>query len=315
MTNSRTVRTVQRILDSYRQDEAVNYLDGKNLPTRETVAGIAQELIQLMFPGFHNRVPIRSAEVPNFVKRAVSSIGRQLRYEIEKVLSFEVRLRNRSKSSSETAHRAATITDRFLIQLPDVRRKLASDVQAAYEGDPAATSADEVILAYPGLEAITIQRIAHLLYQEHVLMIPRLMTEWAHSRTGIDIHPGAQIASHFFIDHGTGVVIGETTVIGSHVKIYQGVTLGAKSFAKDAKGRIVKGIKRHPNVGNHVTIYSNATILGGDTSIGDGSTIAANVFLTRSVPSNSLVYYEEAELKIVPKQQKPAASASRRPKI
>lgn len=312
MNNAKNIR---KILESYRQHDAVNYIDGKNLPARETIAEIARDLVQVMFPGFHDRAPILSKRAPGCVNHLLRSIERRLHHEIKKSLEFVRGLPGRRPSRGGEEREASAIIARFLDQLPAVRHQLASDVQAAYEGDPAATCSEEVILAYPGLEAITIQRLAHLLYAAHVPLIPRILTEWSHSRTGIDIHPGARIGSHFFIDHGTGVVAGETTVIGSHVKIYQGVSLGAKSFAKDAKGRIVKGIKRHPNVGSHVTIYANATILGGDTTIGDGSTIAANVFLTRSVPPNSLVYYEEAELKIVPKKQKPQASASRRPKI
>ncbi|MEM0968549.1 MAG: serine O-acetyltransferase EpsC, partial [Verrucomicrobiota bacterium] len=175
-----------------------------------------------------------------------------------------------------------------------VRQLLRTDVEAAYEGDPAATSYEEIILSYPAIEAIAIQRLAHLLYEKQVPLIPRMMTEWAHNRTGIDIHPGASIGSHFFIDHGTGVVVGETCQIGAHVKLYHGVTLGARSFPKDADGKIVKGNKRHPNVEDHVTIYPNATILGGKTTIGQGSTIGANVFLRTSVPPATLVTTEGA---------------------
>lgn len=161
--------------------------------------------------------------------------------------------------------------------------------QPAYEGDPSAQSHEEIVLAYPGLEAVAIQRTAHLLYREKVPLIPRMMTEWAHGRTGIDIHPGAQIGSHFFIDHGTGVVIGETCVIGHHVKLYHGVTLGARSFQKDGEGQLVRGTKRHPDVEDYVTIYPNGIILGGDTVIGARSTIGANVFLMRSIPPDTLL--------------------------
>src|ERR1039457_6946295 len=169
---------------------------------------------------------------------------------------------------------------------------LWTDIDAAFEGDPAAKSYEEIILAYPALEAIAIQRMAHILYLKELPLIPRIMTEWAHSRTGIDIHPGARISSHFFIDHGTGVVIGETCKIGKRVKLYHGVTLGARSFAKDEAGHIVKGGKRHPNVEDNVTIYPNSTILGGEPVIGANSTIGANVFLMHSVPPDSLVVYE-----------------------
>jgi serine O-acetyltransferase len=180
--------------------------------------------------------------------------------------------------------------------LSPVRELLRADIEAAFEGDPAVLYSEEIILSYPFIEAIAIQRLAHILYLAGTPIIPRMMTEWAHSRTGIDIHPGAKIGSHFFLDHGTGVVIGETCVIGNRVKLYHGVTLGARSFAKDEAGRLVKGGKRHPNVGDNVTIYPNSTILGGETIIGANSTIGANVFLMQSVPPDSLVIYEEKQL-------------------
>jgi serine O-acetyltransferase len=188
------------------------------------------------------------------------------------------------------------IMEKFCQSLPEVRELLRADIAAAYEGDPAAQCPEEIILSYPFIEAISIQRLAHRLHRFGAPLIPRMMTEWAHSRTGIDIHPGASIGSHFFIDHGTGVVVGETCRIGNHVKLYHGVTLGARSFAKDESGHVVKGGKRHPDVEDNVTIYPNSTILGGETVIGANSTIGANVFLMHSVPPNSLVVYEEKQL-------------------
>lgn len=186
---------------------------------------------------------------------------------------------------------AKQIVSRFVAQLPEVKRLVETDVQAAYEGDPAATSPMEVVMAYPGLYAVTIHRLAHELYRLGVPIIPRIMSELAHSKTGIDIHPGATIGEHFFIDHGTGVVVGETTVIGRNVKLYQGVTLGALSFDKDpVTGALVKGVKRHPNVEDNVVIYAGATILGGKTTIGHDSEIGGNVWLKDSVPPNSRVY-------------------------
>jgi serine O-acetyltransferase len=186
----------------------------------------------------------------------------------------------------------------FFHSLGQVREVLRTDIEAAYEGDPAALYSEEIILSYPFIEAIAIQRLAHVLYTAGAPIIPRMMTEWAHSRTGIDIHPGAKIGGHFFIDHGTGVVIGETCRIGSRVKLYHGVTLGARSFVKDEAGHIVKGGKRHPEVEDDVTIYPNSTILGGETVIGRNSAIGANVFLMQSVPADSLVVYEEKQLVI-----------------
>ena len=185
---------------------------------------------------------------------------------------------------------AKEIVDEFVAALPEVRRLVDTDVQAAYDGDPAATSRMEVVMAYPGLYAVTIHRLAHVLYKLKVPIIPRVMSELAHSKTGIDIHPGATIGERFFIDHGTGVVIGETTVIGRNVRLYQGVTLGGLSFDKDATGALVKGLKRHPNIEDNVVIYANATILGGDTTIGHDSEIGGNVWIKESVPPYSRVY-------------------------
>ena len=185
---------------------------------------------------------------------------------------------------------AKEIVDDFVAALPEVRRLVETDVQAAYDGDPAATSRMEVVMAYPGLYAVTIHRLAHVLYKLKVPIIPRVMSELAHSKTGIDIHPGATIGERFFIDHGTGVVIGETTVIGRNVRLYQGVTLGGLSFDKDANGALVKGLKRHPNIEDNVVIYANATILGGNTTIGHDSEIGGNVWIKESVPPYSRVY-------------------------
>ena len=185
---------------------------------------------------------------------------------------------------------AKEIVDDFVAALPEVRRLVETDVQAAYDGDPAATSRMEVVMAYPGLYAVTIHRLAHVLYKLKVPIIPRVMSELAHSKTGIDIHPGATIGERFFIDHGTGVVIGETTVIGRNVRLYQGVTLGGLSFDKDANGALVKGLKRHPTIEDNVVIYANATILGGNTTIGHDSEIGGNVWIKESVPPNSRVY-------------------------
>ena len=185
---------------------------------------------------------------------------------------------------------AKAIVAEFVAALPEVKRLVETDVQAAYDGDPAATSRMEIVMAYPGLYAVTIHRLAHVLYKLKVPIIPRVMSELAHSKTGIDIHPGATIGERFFIDHGTGVVIGETTVIGRNVRLYQGVTLGGLSFEKDASGALVKGLKRHPNIEDNVVVYANATILGGDTTIGHDSEIGGSVWIIESVPPNSRVY-------------------------
>ena len=192
---------------------------------------------------------------------------------------------------------------KFFETIPEVREILHTDIEAAYEGDPAALNKEEIILSYPFIEAIAIQRIAHRLHLSGVPIIPRMMTEWAHGRTGIDIHPGATIGSHFFIDHGTGVVMGETSVIGNHVKMYQGVALIGRSLSG---GQSLRGVRRHPTIEDHVTIYAGTTIMGAETVIGAHSTIGANVFLTHSVPPHSLVFYEEKQLRILDKRKRHA---------
>lgn len=296
-------KLVENILRSYREHGGINHLDGANLPSREAVADILRDLLRIVFPGFYDRAALASNQAAAVISETLASVARRLNQEIRKSLAHHRPAPATDSPGPNPSTEARRITEDFLAAIPAIRGLLAKDVQAAYEGDPAAMSRDEIIVAYPGLEAISVQRMAHHLYNARVALIPRMMTEWAHSHTGIDIHPGAKIGSHFFIDHGTGVVIGETTTIGSGVKIYQGVSLGAKSFQKDAQGRLVKGTKRHPNVEDGVTIYANATILGGDTTIGARSTIAANVFLTRSVPPDSLVFYEETDLRIAPKRR------------
>lgn len=293
------LKLVESILESYREMGGINHLDGVNLPSREAIAEIVRDLLRIVFPGYYDRTPLHSDQAPFFVSQMLTSISERLRHEIQKSMEYKPAI-----SAVNIPVEAKRVVDTFLAALPEIRHKLAMDVEAAFHGDPAAVSHEEIILAYPGLEAIAVQRMAHALVNANIALIPRMMTEWVHSLTGIDIHPGAQIGSHFFIDHGTGVVIGETATIGSHVKIYQGVSLGAKSFQKDSSGRIVKGMKRHPNVEDSVTIYANATILGGDTTLGARSTIAANVFLTHSIPPDSLVFYEETELKVISKKNR-----------
>lgn len=300
--DSQLPHLVSEILASYRKVGGINNIDGSNLPSKQAIAEICQDLLQLLFPGFHDQEPIHSKELRRATSYRINSITERLKEEIAKSLRL-------AEPDCPNA-RSERIVLKMLERLPAIRELLRTDVEAAFEGDPATNSYDEIILSYPFLETIAIQRCAHIFYGENVPLLPRIMMEWAHGRTGIDIHPGAQIGSHFFIDHGTGVVIGETCVIGSHVKLYHGVTLGAKSFQKDEQGRILKGGKRHPNVEDHVTVYPNSTVLGGETVIGAGSTIGGNVFLQYSVPPNSLVYYEETQLKIVPKKDRIAHPAT-----
>lgn len=287
-------RIVESLVDSFHRYGGINHLDGANLPSRDAVVEITRDLLRLVFPGFYDPDPIRSDQLAAYTSELVASISRRLENEVRRSLEYRP---CPGCDPTDLAATAARLTREFLAELPAVRAVLQTDVVAAYEGDPAAISNEEIILAYPGIEAIAVQRMAHLLYQRHVALIPRIMTEWAHNKTGIDIHPGAQIGRYFFIDHGTGVVIGETTVIGNRVKIYQGVTLGAKSFPKDAQGRCVKGIKRHPNIEDDVTIYAGATILG-DVTIGRGSIIGGNVWLIESVPPGTVVYQEGGQTKM-----------------
>jgi serine O-acetyltransferase len=287
-------KIVVKLVESFQKIGGINHLDGVNLPSREAVVEITRDLLRLVFPGFYDKEPIHSDQVAEYTAELVASIARRLENEILKSLEYRPCDHCNKRDLAGTA---AEVTREFLAQLPAIRATLQTDVVAAYEGDPAAISNEEIILAYPGIEAIAVQRMAHLLYNRHVALIPRIMTEWAHNKTGIDIHPGATIGSHFFIDHGTGVVIGETSVLGNRVKIYQGVTLGAKSFPKDAKGRVVKGIKRHPNIEDNVTIYAGATILG-DITIGRDSIIGGNVWLLEPVPPKTVVYQEGGQTKM-----------------
>ena len=286
-------KVTDRLLTSY-AGGGMNNIDGSNLPSKRALAAICEDLLQLLFPGFHDQEPIHSKDLRRVTSHRIYSIAERLKDEVCKSLRL-----GEPACPDATAEK---LVMQFLGTLPFVRDLLHTDVEAAYQGDPAAGGFDEIILAYPYLEAIAIQRSAHLLYCHELPLIPRMMTEWAHSRTGIDIHPGAHIHSHFFIDHGTGVVIGETSVIGAHVKMYQGVSLVARSLSG---GRQLIGKKRHPTVEDHVTIYAGTTIIGADTVIGEGSTIGANVFLTHSVPPHSLVFYEENSLKILDKDKRP----------
>ena len=286
------------ILDSYRTTGGLNHLDETNLPSKRALASICEDLLQLVFPGFHDLEPIHSNHLNRVTTHRIFSIADRLLLELTKSLKLR-------KGASEVKPDQAPdqILQTFLESLPHVRALLSTDVEAAFKGDPAASSANEIIVAYPFVEALAIQRMAHQLYRQGVPILPRVMTEWAHARTGIDIHPGAQIGSHFFIDHGTGVVIGETAVIGAHCKLYQGVSLIARSLSG---GQALRGKKRHPTLEDNVTLYAGATIMGGDTVVGSGSTVAASVFLTHSVPPRSLVFYEERQLQLLDKDKRSA---------
>jgi len=273
-----------------------------NYPNATRVVDALRVLVDAMFPGRIHAADIRHEELGVFLLRRLSMAWRLLRPEIERALPFRwLGASGRTDDVAEEAHPEALsfeVMREFCGALPAVREMLIADVQAAYDGDPAALTFAEIQLAYPGLLAIASHRIAHELHRRGVPVVPRIMSEWAHAQTGGDIHPGASIGRSFFIDHATGVVIGETALIGDHVKLYQGVTLGARSFALDEHGNPVKRIKRHPTVEDDVVIYANATILGGRTVIGRGSTIGGNVFLTHSVPPDSVVSMEVSQIRI-----------------
>jgi len=262
------------------------------LPSRDAVVGIVEGLRSALFPGYFGDREFDEDSLRFHIGATLDRVRRELQEQIRRGLCFVCREPDPSRCPRCDA-RVTVIAHEFLARLPEIRRRLGTDVQAAYTGDPAAMSPSETILCYPGILAITNYRLAHELSQLGALLVPRMMTEYAHSITGIDIHPGTKIGEHFFIDHGTGVVIGETALIGHRVRIYQGVTLGAKSFPLDEQGHPIKGIPRHPIIEDDVTIYSGATILGRIT-IGAGSVIGGNVWVTRDVPRNSRVSQVEA---------------------
>jgi serine O-acetyltransferase len=277
----------EMIVASYKEGGATHHLDLCPLPRYSVVVEVLEYLKEILYPGYRNRDCLRSSNVVYHVGSIIDRLHDRLVSLCERAICHEQKSNNgctpEKRTTIElTAHQKVL---EFLRQIPSIRKALAKDVEAAYAGDPACTSLDEVIFCYPGLEAITVYRLAHALYELQIPLIPRMMTEWAHNKTGIDIHPGAVIGEYFFIDHGTGIVIGGTAVLGNWVKLYQGVTLGAVSFPKDEAGELVRNTKRHPTIEDNVVIYANATILGGKTVIGKDSVIGSSVWLTSSVPA------------------------------
>jgi len=290
-----------QLVASYAKVGGINHLDGKNLPSKRAVTAITQDLLRLLFPGFFDEKLIHSSEIKVETAALLDSVLDKLEAEIRKSLEYQPPA---GLARKDLPHEAHQLTVDLLHGLPHLREILQTDMEAAYNGDPAAKSKEEIIVSYPFVEAIAVQRLAHELYQKNVALIPRIMGEWAHARTGIDLHPGAKIGSHFFVDHGTGTVVGETAVIGQHVKMYHGVTLGAKSTAHVEQ---LRGKKRHPTIEDRVTIYPGATILGGETVIGAGSTIGGNVFIMDSVQPNSLVIYDGLDMRVLNKADKRGA--------
>jgi len=289
------------LLESYREIGGINHLAGPNLPSKQGVIAIIGDIESLIFPGFKSEEAVDHASLRFTITETVNRLIRLLSAEITRSLCWERRVNQKegpcklADQSENKLHlvchkEAETLAAELVSNLPAIRERLRSDVEAAFSGDPAAKAREEVILSYPGIEAIAIHRVANMLWSLKVPLIPRMMSEIAHSRTGIDIHPGATIGDYFFIDHGTGVVIGETCVIGTNVKIYQGVTLGAQSVKKEEANA-----KRHPTLEDRVTVYAGATILGGKTVIGHDSIIGGNVWLTASIPAGSRVYNKDPE--------------------
>ncbi len=280
------------LIQSYAKHGGINHVDGVNLPSKSAIAQITQDLLKLLFPGYFYDQQIHRAELMVETANLLASVCGRLEDEIYKSLEH---FPPEGMQSSGFRKEATRLTREILEHLPATREILRTDTEAAYNGDPAALSREEVIVAYPFIETIAVQRLSHLLYQRCIPLLPRIMTEWAHSRTGMDLHPGAKIGPYFFIDHGTGAVIGETSEIGERVKMYQGVALIGRSLSG---GQALRGKKRHPTIHDCVTLYANATVMGGDTVVGARSTVGANVFLTHSVPADSLVIAEDVKVKV-----------------
>ena len=280
---------VERLTANYREEELFLTKSGRHLPVRAAIINIVKEMRSVIFPGYFD-IDSGAAVFPeHYTGYLLNDLFDRMQAQIETAFLYV------GDDMTSACGKAAQITSRFFEQLPEVQEMLLKDVQAGFDGDPAAKSKEEIIFSYPGFLAIYVYRLAHILYLEEVPFIPRIMTEYAHDHTGIDINPGATIGEYFFIDHGTGVVIGETTTIGNNVKLYQGVTLGALSTRK---GQQLSGVKRHPAIEDNVTIYSNSSVLGGETVIGENTIIGGNTFITESIPANSKVSAKSPELVI-----------------
>jgi serine O-acetyltransferase len=305
MNNEKVNQIAEDLLKSYNTESTkIHHLDRQPLPSNAEIIRILDALHELIFPGYIGAQGLTGSSLSLHINSRISWLYESLTEQIYRAINHGEKL---NTVCTVTGRDAAEYAMDFLVQLPHVRKILATDVQAAFDGDPAAVCLDEIIFSYPGIYAVMVYRLAHELHKLRVPLIPRIMTEHAHHRTGIDIHPGTRIGSRFFIDHGTGVVIGGTAIIGNNVKLYQGVTLGAFSFDKDANGELVRNTKRHPTIEDDVVIYSGATILGGETVIGKGSIIGGNVWLTHSVPPGTRVRQDAPKLKIVTPDEVPIA--------
>jgi serine O-acetyltransferase len=294
---------VSGVLNSFEKDYSIDHISKFPLPSKDKIINILKDIIDILFPGYFTEEYINKLNLKYYLGSKISKVFEELSSEIAKSYKHEHFLKNNScqpcdECLEQCAESGVEVAFSLLDSIPEIRRKLSLDVKSAYEGDPAAKSFNEIVFSYPGMMAITAHRIAHILYEKEVPLIPRIISEYSHNITGIDIHPGAAIGESFFIDHGTGVVIGETAQIGNNVKIYQGVTLGALSFPKDEKGKIIKGTKRHPTIEDNVTIYSGATILGGDTVIGRNSVIGGNAWIVSSIAPGSKVLLSDVQTKM-----------------
>ena len=293
LTNDKIEKLVSEIAHTYQGDSGINFIDASNLPARDKILDILDLLTELLFPGYTDKRAVTETNINFIVGDILCQVYNDLCEQVERAYQHACRIKKCDVCDCRTM--AEDVTKHLLGQLPKIRKLLKGDVGAAFDGDPAAKSYEEIVISYPCITAIATYRIAHELYLKEVPLIPRIMGECAHSKTGIDIHSGARIGKNFFIDHGTGVVIGETTIIGDNVKIYQGTTLGAMSFPKDERGRVIKGGKRHPTIEDNVTIYAEATILG-DVTIGASSVIGGNVWIKESVPAGGTVTTPHADL-------------------
>ena len=304
--SERLAQLTNAIIDTYHLEGSVHHLGYCALPSYKAIIEIVEDLKDIIFPGYRRREKLHFGNVFYHIGQLIDSLNERLTNQISRAMCHDRGLsvactpQQRQGLEDEGAEKALA----FLAQLPAIRVKLMYDIEAAYKGDPACKSFDEAVFCYPGVEAITVYRLAHALYELNVPLIPRMMSEWAHGRTGVDIHPGAEIGDHFFIDHGTGVVIGQTCEIGNWVKLYQGVTLGALSFPTDDDGNLIRGTKRHPTIEDGVVIYANATILGGQTIIGKDCVIGSSVWLTKSVAPGTTVQIERPHLRMREPEEK-----------
>ncbi len=305
MRKNRLNHAARKIIQSISEEaKEVQHFDSSPLPDKEILYRVISDIFTLLFPGYFGHSEMSFDSIEMRIGYRVARVYEELRPQVHRELVHGCQKASTSCGQCERA--AEQLVFEFLEYVPQLREMLNLDVKAAFKNDPAAVDFDEIIFSYPGLEAVAVHRVAHFFYLHGLRLIPRIMSEWAHSRTGVDIHPGATIGKSFFIDHGTGVVIGETTIIGDDVTLYQGVTLGALNFPRDKQGKVIRNARRHPTICDGVVIYAGATILGGETIIGKNSVVGGNVWLTESVPADTRVVIDNTGLKI--SSRKPAAS-------